>query len=398
MCLIADSRTLAARSEGLLHFGLKCPGPERVVGGLVLGTQVCPRSAIISFETGAFYRVHASNHIGLKCRCAPCNGRFIFNEFLRRNFLERDAQQIFCSNQHCISTVWEGSKFCRKHFLTWKPGLPGEEERKELKALFEEASLVQWHPETDAMAEVMKRIEGQPKVPASQVANIDLEFTFFSREVLQIGIADMEGNNVLDCLPRYGEGIVAPSSKNHLPAPPTWGQLAQKQKIQAYFTQDGTLDAQGVVRKLQESGISQDTMFLSWASWPFDLAYLRDWLEQEGFHDILPGNENVCLLYHEFRVNLERIIGRTCHRGKAFPLRLPVVFPLLFGEEDPLSGKNHHALIDSKQLCRMAKLFMDLCKPPGQRLGIDKLRSGKRQRKIEEFLSSVSLNKRPKSS
>lgn len=42
--------------------------------------------------------------------------------------------------------------------------------------------------------------------------NIDLEFTFFSREVLQIGIADMEGNNVLDYFPRYSERVVASSS------------------------------------------------------------------------------------------------------------------------------------------------------------------------------------------
>ncbi|KAJ5597568.1 Threonyl/alanyl tRNA synthetase SAD [Penicillium hordei] len=185
----------AARSEGLFHLGLKCPGPEMVVGGLVLGTKVCPRSAIISFEAGA------------------------------------------------------------------------------------------------------------------------------------------------------------------------------------NFTQEGTLNA---------SRWSKDSK--------------KEWLQQEGFHDILPGDENACLLYHEFCANLQRVIGKTCHRGRAFPLKLPVVFPLLFGEEDPLSGKNHHALIDAKQLCRMAKVFIDLCKPPGQRLGVDKLRSGKRERKTEEFLSSMRLNKRLKRS
>ncbi|KAJ5203235.1 Threonyl/alanyl tRNA synthetase SAD [Penicillium cf. viridicatum] len=312
----------AAQSEGLHHLGLKCPGPERVVDGLVLGTQVCPHSAIISFETGVFYR--------------------------------------------------EGSKYCKKHFVTWKPSPPGEEER---------------------------RIESQPKIPASEVVNIDIEFTVFSREVLQIGLADMEGNKVLDCLTQYSEGVLAPSfSENHLPVPPTSQQRAQKQKIKAYFTQDGTLNAKEVVEKLQEAGISKNTIFLSWTSWGFDLSYIRKWLEQEGFQDILPGNENVCLLYHEFRANLQRIMGKACHRGRAFPLKLPVVFPLLFSEEDPLSGRNHHALIDARQLCRMAKLFIDLCKPSGQRLGIDKLRSGKRQRRIEEFLSSVSLNKKPRSS
>lgn len=117
-----------------------------------------------------------------------------------------NAKQRFCGNKHCINTVWEGSKYCKKHFLTWKPGLSGEEERKKIKSLFEKASLVQRHPETEAMAEILRRIESQPKIPAAEVVNIDIEFTFFSQEVLQIGLADTKKNKVLDCFPRYSEG------------------------------------------------------------------------------------------------------------------------------------------------------------------------------------------------
>lgn len=36
------------------------------------------------------------------------------------------------------------------------PGFSGEEERKEIKNMFGKVTLVQWHPETEAMAEVMK--------------------------------------------------------------------------------------------------------------------------------------------------------------------------------------------------------------------------------------------------
>lgn len=100
-------------------------------------------------------------------RCAPCNGRFVFTELLRRNFLEADANQR-CTNKHCISAMWESSKYCRKHFLIWTPGFSGEEERKEIKSMFEKAISVQWHPETAAMAEVIRRIESQPKIPASR--------------------------------------------------------------------------------------------------------------------------------------------------------------------------------------------------------------------------------------
>lgn len=92
---------------------------------------------------------------------------------------------------------------------------------KRSKKLFEKARLAQWHPETGTIAEIIRRIESQPKIPASQVANIDLECTFFSREVLQIDIADMEENNVIGYFPWYSKGIVA-SFSLALPPQPTW--------------------------------------------------------------------------------------------------------------------------------------------------------------------------------
>ncbi|KAJ5972043.1 uncharacterized protein N7479_001961 [Penicillium vulpinum] len=394
------SRWLSARAEGLYHLGLKCPGLERVVDGLVVGTQVCQNNTTITFDTGVFHRVRLLNHIGLKTRCAPCDARFRFNEFLR-NFLlgAEDGQQI-CSHESCINSVWEGSKFCKEHFRNLKidPLLFPRAEQEVLRALFKEAASVQWHPKTEAMAKILRMKSGKSTIPASQVVNIDLEFGWGSREVYQIGLADLEARKVLDCLTKYGEGVVAPSS-SPLPAPPTWAQLQYEQKVKGYYTQDGTLCAKQVVEKLEKIGISDNTIFLSWAIWGFDLSYLREWLQQEGFHDVLPGNENLYLLLQEFRHNLKETIGTTCYKGKGFPLSLPVVFPLLFGYDHELAGRNHHALVDAKQLALMCLLFIDLCKPPHERVywqgsvvnnpGI----AGKRQRNIDEFFSP-SQNKR----
>ena len=89
-----------------------------------------PYSTIISFETGVFYR--SRRRIGLKVRCPPCNGRFRLNEFLRLHFLEADANQTTCHYKTCFSTVWEGSKFCQEHFLTWRPDMPDKDEMKVL--------------------------------------------------------------------------------------------------------------------------------------------------------------------------------------------------------------------------------------------------------------------------
>ncbi|KAJ6126755.1 hypothetical protein N7523_002367 [Penicillium sp. IBT 18751x] len=261
----------------------------------------------------------------------------------------------------------------------------------ELRKLFEEAASEQWFPAAKITAEVIKVMEsdGKANIPASEMVNIDLKADIFSREVLQIGLADLEGAKVLDCLTKYGEAIIAPSS-SHLIAPATWRQMMYKKKVRAFFTHDGTLDAKGVVRSVREIGISKRTIFLSWASWCFDLSLLRDWLEAEGFHNVLPGDQNVCLLFHEFRENVKRVLGTKCYQGRAFPLRLAVLFPLLFGENHELSGRNHHALVDAQRLSLLAKVFIDLCKPPDKRVfwqgsGITKLGSGERQRTMEEF-------------
>jgi hypothetical protein len=92
-----------------------------------------------------------------------------------------------------------------------------------------------------------------------------------------------------------------------LPAPETWAQKAREQKIRESFSQDGTLDAKGVAKRLREMGIFKKTMFISWASWCFNLSFLRDWLKDEDFSDVLPVDQNFCLLLQEYRVNLREI-------------------------------------------------------------------------------------------
>lgn len=105
----------------------------------------------------------------------------------------------------------------------------------------------------------------------------------------------------------------------------------------------------------------------------------------------------MCLLLKEFRANMKRVIGTTCHRGQIFPLSLPLLFLLLFGENHPLSGRNHHALVDAQQL---TTLYMDLCKPPGKPVyweesGVKMPGPWKRQRSVEYF-PSMGPNKKAK--
>lgn len=73
---------------------------------------------------------------------------------------------------------------------------------------------------------------------------------------------------------------------------------------------------------------------------------------------------------------------------------LPVLFPVLF-DGHPLMGRNHHALVDSQQLALMLKRFCELCKPSDERAqGQGGPLTGKRQRSMEDYFSSMASNKR----
>jgi hypothetical protein len=128
----------------------------------------------------------------------------------------------------------------------------------------------------------------------------------------------------------------------------------------------GILDAKGVVAKLKEYDITPDTMFVSWGSWHFDLSLLRGWLDAEGHHNVILSNQRLCLLLKEF----QRSFGPTWNGPSAriVPLKLPFVFPLLFGEGHDLAGRNQNAFIDALQLGLMTNLVVDLCKPPKEQV------------------------------
>ena len=58
-----------------------------------------------------------------------------------------------------------------------------------------------------------------------------------------------------------------------------------------------------------------------------------------------------------FRANLGKLSD-----GTAFPLRLPILFPLFHGTRHELAGRNHHALVDAQQTRLMFRSFIALCK------------------------------------
>ena len=64
------------------------------------------------------------------------------------------------------------------------------------------------------------------------------------------------------------------------------------------------------------------------------------------------------------RQNLKEILGSTCWKRGSFPLSLETVFPVLFGFDHPLAGKDHHALANGSRGCSTVSAADTLvCRP-----------------------------------
>lgn len=106
---------------------------------------------------------------------------------------------------------------------------------------------------------------------------------------------------------------------------------------------------------------------MAWGASPFDVGYVREWLDTEGVDHSLPADDTVLLLYHEFKVNLSENLRSHCFKGRSFPLQLQVLFTVPYQGHD-LVGLNHDALVDARQLSMLVRLFIDLCKLPNERI------------------------------
>jgi hypothetical protein len=117
-----------------------------------------------------------------------------------------------------------------------------------------------------------------------------------------------------------------------------------------------------VVLKLQQVGITPDTVILVYHVSAMDLSLLREFLESAGYTDILPPSGNCIPLIPLPRMNL----SEGPPGWKSFPLGLEELFPVMYRRHQ-LIGLNHQALIDCQQTRLVCMAFDELCKPIGER-------------------------------
>jgi hypothetical protein len=268
--------------------------------------------------------------------------------------------------QTCLRPSWNVTKFCEQHFKAWTP-LTMLVEPKELALLqdhLQTAFSAQWKPSCNMRMVLNLRasiLAG--KIQSSRLRFLDLEYSPRTGRVHEVGMCDATGKKTIDCLTRLSATELARTS---LPVDKNTRRIEylHETAVERHGSSDGTLMAHQIADKLKSEGITPETVFVVWATNKKDLKALREWLEAEGHHGILPGDSKCIPVITDFRANLTQA---RLSNGRVFPLTLPIAFPAFFGIRHPLCGRNHQAIVDTLQLWLMIEAFSQLCMPPSSR-------------------------------
>lgn len=348
---------------------------------------------MINYDTTTLIRkVASSESTGLSRRCVRCDAEFAFYSQLKKNgLLAEDGTQV-CSAEDCTKPIFHGSRLCKQHLYAFRP----EDEysstpmREELERLLRCAMNKKWHPQLKmhTVLRLFNSIRDGDTDP-SKLRFLDLEFNAQSKHVYEIGMCDANGIVTMDCLTKYAPRpqVIASSVPEKRIA---WLSRLIQQSVQNHRCAHGWITARQVADMLRKQGVTPETWFVTWHLATSDLTALREWLEEEGEHGVLPPDDHCITAIQQFRVNLDSI---RLQGGKRFPLSLPVLFPVAMGTRHHLYGRNHHAAVDAQQLYHMVEMFNILCKSKSDRPEdwLEQLRNtsdteGYRQPTIERFM------------
>jgi hypothetical protein len=190
-------------------------------------------------------------------------------------------------------------------------------------------------------------------MPPCSLLIVDTEFSLATRQPWEVAIIEyLSGKTRLNTLLHHSSGLSHESESRRI------AQISKMQAKNIYNPKRNLdrLNVHQVAQRLKEIGTNSDTLFIAWATNPFDLHIFRNYLEAGGYSGILPDDEHCIPLCQTFRQNLSKISS-----GKQFPLRLEVIFPI-FHPGHKLIGTNHEALPDCRQTRHMCLAVPELRK------------------------------------
>ena len=343
-----------------------CAGPSKIIDKIV--TSRCPTNCTLDYETARIYvaRLQKGTAFMTK-RCIDCDGEYVFSQRLEKfGLLASGRTTTTCSAQSCFKPAFRTSHLCKDHLVAFHPPKPSEDLvlMDQLKTALAPAIAITWQarPTTREMLALFASIRAGTS-SVSDLIFLDLEFNSSSRQVWEVGMCNAKGEVVLDCWTKYSP-VALQDVGTRTDQLNSRMQRILKRATSKHSCRDLRMTARQVANKLRTLGITPQTTFVTWHKHAVDLSALRDWLELEGEHGILPDDSHCVLLLNDFRQNLRAV---RLESGSRFPLSLPILFPVFMGTKHPLAGRNHHAAVDAQQLYQLVNILTSLCKPPKDR-------------------------------
>lgn len=167
----------------------------------------------------------------------------------------------------------------------------------------------------------------QGKRPGSDLVILDNEFSLASKQFWEFAIIEsVSGKVLINTTIKHQERMDRDSPGQHPFI--TW---MNQSSVSAVYSRSripgiGHMNVHEVSSKLQQVGITPDTVILVYHLSTMDLSLLREFLESAGYTGILPPDKNCIPLISLLRMNLsEGLRGR-----KLFSLRLEELFPIIY--------------------------------------------------------------------
>lgn len=365
--------------------GQNCIGPDALVDRMLCSVP-CTKNLKIDESTTDLIRMNGTqggdDFLRLRLRCASCHYIYKVVEKLRRTSLAAAPDQVYCAIWSCFRANIRGVSLCTVHLFEDPIWLQSQLQssmqmlshyRPNTQMMQKAAASIHWRPDESLtqvhlLAERIRR--GQ--TPGNRLVCLDLEYSFATKNIFEIGICEaVSGRSIIDARIRHDctfeelttetaagsrlrrvEEVIGQGSARRV-----YGVrfTAGKDDLDAAIRSKHLYTAAQVADVLRNAGICLDTMFVAWARGKSDLMLLRNFLEAAGHTDIIPPNEKCFLPLHNYNQNLKALPN-----GKRIPLKLEILFPLLFPQHD-LVGKNHRAMNDAQQLRLVMKKLEDYC-------------------------------------
>ncbi|KAH7181734.1 hypothetical protein DER46DRAFT_586975 [Fusarium sp. MPI-SDFR-AT-0072] len=296
--------------------GYKCAGQALETTHFIV--EGCPVGEIIDFDT-AFIRRSRGRRLptmSLDSRCASCHSEMRVRQLIKRfDSPKIDLKGGLGALTKTFSTAISKTWTCTKEYER-RVRLPVREAQR-AKKLYQKVVIID-----------------------------NNEFNPITHELYETAIIDrISGDTLLNTLIVHTE-----ETKSTVSTRRTHGErvdiISHLHKKMVYARSRGLarMDVHQVAKKLEESGITPETIFLAWHTF---------FLAKGGYRNILPKDRNCFPLIPLFRNN----VPKGC-----FPFRLEIVYPVIFPRSD-LCGHNHRALVDCKQARNICNGLDDFCEP-----------------------------------